>query len=399
VSSRWWVLAFVVVGAANAATPVIHVHGQCAHELQRALSRERPGQAIDAENAAQPDDLRVTLAAAHGREWHLTVSAADESLRLERTLKGRSCIDAADAAAVIVERHLESIAWRGGDAPLEPLTPERPAQEAWPTLPQHPRPSASPTVAAKAPAPPPVTVAAPPPAPPGAAVPVAIAPATVGTPPPTPVPAATAPATVDAAVTAPGPTQLIERPERPTGPAWVTGTEISLGPAVTLGNGQPVAAASLEAAVRLRDVVRVSLWVGGALPQNQTFTVTQTAGTGSVTVAQGQVSTQLDFAYLAASGCHAWALVDACAGVAGGTAIAYASASGQVYSASNGFLAPAAVGVVARVSHAWRSGFHIALQGLGGVPLTQAKYTVDTQSFPMPGAELIGAFHLGWSFQ
>jgi len=65
----------------------------------------------------------VGLRFVHDGAWTLSVVDGDRQERLRRALTASSCVEAADAAAIIVERYLVSVAWRGSEARLRPIAP------------------------------------------------------------------------------------------------------------------------------------------------------------------------------------------------------------------------------------------------------------------------------------
>jgi hypothetical protein len=430
--------------AAGPPSPALRVEGPCATALVESLKRERPGAAVD-QGLASPGDLRVHIRS-QPHPWRVEVSGTDGQARLRRSLSSRTCAEAADAAAVIVERFLESIAWQGGDARVEAVgAPLAQANNAAPgpalsrlsddatqragdadagnhNLEASPRsgPREQPKPGLALTAPPEAQVAdatsAGPPPPdavaPRSAPPVAVARADTQ-PPTAPRPTADAAPTgpsashVPVALAIPGAVApggelasapaTVERPiESGPSPRWLGGAEVSVGGAATLGNVGVVPAASLEAAVRVREVVRVGLWVGGAGSESQDVLVTYPGAT--TRQVQGQVLTREGFAYATATLCKGLTKIEGCAGLAGGAAFSYATASGQLYQKQHAVLAPPVAAAVARLAYRWAAGPEIGIQMLGGVALTKPSLVVDTSSFYASRFEWIGALHAGWAF-
>jgi hypothetical protein len=434
-----WLVLAVLSAAAGAPSPSLRVEGPCATALVQSLKRERPGAAVD-QGLATPGDLRVHIRS-KPQPWHVEVSGIDGETRLRRSLSARSCPEAADAAAVIVERFLVSIAWQGGDAQVEPVGwPERvalkPASEEGAPADAAPRGAgtapvrpAGPTAqglaqASSAPAPSAAhsSTQGSGPAPGPSSEPVASgvegqgpnrvaeverpahsspeprAPGTPAAPGTSAVPVAQA---IPGAV-APGgevstPPVGVERPvESGPGSRWLSGAEVSVGGAAALGNVGVVPAASLEAAVRVREVVRASVWIGGAGSESQDVVVTY-PGAPAPQV-QGQVVTREGFAYGTASLCTKLSRLEGCAGLAGGTAFSYATASGQLYQKQHAVLAPPVAAAIARLAYRWAAGPEVGLQMLGGVALTKPSLVVDSSSFYTSRFEWVGALHAGWVF-
>jgi hypothetical protein len=98
----------------------------------QALRARLPRVLVETEGPSTGQDLAVSLTP-NAQGWELAMHRADGSLALHRDLRPGECSEAADTAALIVERYLDDIEWPGRPVTLNLLAkPDGPASPTTP---------------------------------------------------------------------------------------------------------------------------------------------------------------------------------------------------------------------------------------------------------------------------
>ena len=88
--------------------------------LVKAVQTRLPAVRVATQGALAPEDLAASLSSDEAG-WHLEVRRFDGQVAMTRTLRRLECSQVGDTSALILERYLEEIAWRGRSVGIEPL--------------------------------------------------------------------------------------------------------------------------------------------------------------------------------------------------------------------------------------------------------------------------------------